>query len=77
MAETLPYDGVNIHLLIMLKYTNLKQKILKKRLLLLGNDSKDFLVDDKKRVDNTNMSMISQSTIIVLMLLIFWIFINV
>ena len=75
MAETLPYDGVNIHLLIMLKYTNLKQKILKKRLLLLGNDSKDFLVD--KRVDNTNMSMISQSTIIVLMLLIFWMFINV
>ena len=40
-------------------------------LLLLGNDSKYFLVDNKKRLDNTNMSMIFQSIMIVLMLLIF------
>ena len=73
------YDRVNIYLLIILKYTNIKQKILKKNaaLLLLRNDSKEFLVDNKKRLDNTNMSMIFRSIMIVLMLLIFWIFINI
>ena len=73
------YDRVNIYLLIILKYTNIKQKILKKNaaLLLLTNDSKEFLVDNKKRLDNTNMSMIFRSIMIVLMLLIFWIFINI
>ena len=73
------YDRLNIYLLIILKYANIKQKILKKNaaLLLLRNDSKEFLVDNKKRLDNTNMSMIFRSIMIVLMLLIFWIFINI
>ena len=73
------YDRLNIYLLIILKYANIKQKILKKNaaLLLLTNDSKEFLVDNKKRLDNTNMSMIFRSIMIVLMLLIFWIFINI
>ena len=73
------YDRLNIYLLIILKYANIKQKILKQNaaLLLLRNDSKEFLVDNKKRLDNTNMSMIFRSIMIVLMLLIFWIFINI
>ena len=35
------------------------------------------IVDNKKKLDNTNMSMIFRSIMIVLMLLIFWIFINI
>ena len=47
-------------------------------LLCLGNVSKEFLTDDmKKRLDYKNMSMIFQSIMKVLMLIIFWVFTNI
>ena len=49
----------------------------KRSFVLLGNDSKDFLAENKKSLDNTNIYIIFQSIMIVLMLLIFWIFINI
>ena len=67
-----------IYLLMMLKYTNLKQKNLRNcSSIISGNASKDFSVDNKKRLDNANMSMIFQLIMIVMMLQIFWTFINI
>ena len=45
--------------------------------LSLDYISKVFLVDNMKSLDYMDMSMIFQSIMIILMLLIFWIFINI
>ena len=45
--------------------------------LCLGNFSKDFSADNKKRQGYTDMYMIFQSIMTVLMLLIFWVFTSI
>ena len=65
---------------MVLKSMNSKQKILKlmQPLLCLDNVSKDFSADNmKKKLDYIDMSMIFQLIMIILLLLIFWIFINI
>ena len=46
-------------------------------ILYLGNVLKDFSVDIWKRVDYTDMSVTFQLIIILLVLIIFWIIINI
>ena len=73
-------DYIVIYLLMVLKSMNSKQKILKlmQPLLCLDNVSKDFSADNmKKKLDYIDMSMIFQLIMIILLLLIFWIFINI
>lgn len=46
-------------------------------LLCLGNNLKGFLAAIKKRLDFTDMPMVFQFIMIILILLIFWILINI
>ena len=77
---SLHYNGANSYLIV----NNLEINKFKVRdseinvfSLCLGNVSKDFSVDDMKRLEYMDMSMISQLIMIVLILVMLEIFINI
>ena len=72
---------VSLHYNRMNSYTNYKFKLkdseINAALLCLDNASKGFLLDKMKKTKLSDMSIIFQLIMIVLMLMIFWIFKNI
>ena len=77
---SLHYNGANNYLIVNnleINKCKVKDSEINVFSLCLGNVSKDFSVDDMKRLDYMDMSMISQLIMIVLILVMLEIFINI
>ena len=77
---SLHYNRVNSYILfksVELYKFKLKDSEINAALLCLGNASKDFLLVKMKKTELSDMSIIFQLIMIVLMFMIFWIFKNI